>query len=67
MAEIEIKEILSYLVPLLVAYNIWLHKMVIKAQLDIAVNFAKDSYIIERIDKLEEKLDRLIQMEIERK
>ena len=50
--EIEFTEVISYLLPPLLLWNVWLHKMVIKAQLEIAVNSAKDEHIIKEIEEL---------------
>jgi hypothetical protein len=49
---VEISQLLSWAVPFLIMYNAWLHRMVIKTQLDIAVNTAKDEEIFKQIDEM---------------
>ena len=60
MGTIEISDLFSYVVPLLVLYNAWLHRQVINAQIDIAVNNSKDEEIIKQFDLLKIKLDKFI-------
>lgn len=42
MGTIEISELLSYAVPLIIGYNVWLHNQIVKSQIDIAVNSNSD-------------------------
>lgn len=56
MGTIEISELLSYAVPLLVAYNAWLHTQVINAQKEIAVNSAMDTEIIKQFDEFKQDI-----------
>jgi len=42
MGTIEISELLSWSVPFIIAYNVWLHNQIVKSQIDIAVNNTND-------------------------
>jgi len=59
MGTIEISELLSYAVPLIIGYNIWLHNQIVKSQIDIAVNTSKDEEISKSIDLLRRSMDAL--------
>jgi len=52
MGTVEVNELLSYIVPLLVAYNVWIHNKLITAEKDIAVNSSKDSAVNKQYDEI---------------
>lgn len=51
METISINQLLSYLVPFLGVYIGWLHKQVIRNQIDIAVNTSKDDEIMKQYNE----------------
>ena len=59
MGTIEISELLSYAVPLIIGYNVWLHNQIVKSQIEIAVNTSKDEEISKSIDLLRKSMDAL--------
>jgi len=59
MGTIEISELLSYAVPLIIGYNVWLHNQIVKSQIEIAVNTSKDEDISKSIDLLRSSMDAL--------
>jgi len=59
MGTIEISELLSYAVPLIIAYNVWLHNQIVKSQIEIAVNTSKDEEISRNIALLRKSVDAL--------
>ncbi len=59
MGTIEISEILSWSVPFIILYNVWLHNQIVKSQIDIAVNTSKDEAITKSIDLLRGSMDAL--------
>lgn len=59
MDPISISDLLSYIVPLILVYNGWLHNQVIKAQINIAVANEKDDNIIKEIGDLNISVERL--------
>lgn len=63
MGKVDIQNLIVFLFPFMLAYCVWLHNMVIKARTDIAVNTSKDRDILSRITRIEDKLDRLIEIE----
>ena len=59
MGTIEISELLSWSVPFIIAYNVWLHNQIVKSQIEIAVNTSKDEEISRNIDLLRTSVDAL--------
>lgn len=59
MGTIEISNLLSYAVPLIIGYNVWLHNQIVKSQIEIAVNTSKDEEISKSIDLLRKSMDAL--------
>ena len=64
--EISISDLIKLAVPILLAWNVWLHKMVIKSQLDIAVNTTKDEKIFDEIRELKADIKAIQKMLMEK-
>jgi len=59
MGTIEISDLLNYAVPLLAIYIGYMHVKLNNAEINIAVNAAKDGAVSTQIDKLEESVSKL--------
>jgi len=56
MGTIEISELLSYAVPLIMGYNVWLHNEIVKAKIDIAVNNTSDKAIRDAVSEIKDDI-----------
>jgi predicted transcriptional regulator len=61
MEVMEIIEGLEFLVPFLIAYNVWMHNQIIKNSKDIAVNTSKDEQLSEAVKEMKGQMSEILQ------
>lgn len=52
-------DMLKFAIPFIVGWNVWIHKLLIANQTEIAVNSARDTEVWKSIAKMDLKLDNL--------
>ena len=52
-------DFVKWLVPFVVAYNVWLHNKLIANEKEIAINTVKDDEMWDRMDKMIGKLEHI--------